>query len=190
MPLYNATNDIRVLHPTGNMNREDVATIRLTWNMEELNNSSDIRSRQSCVVQDDTWHPPDEWETAPDQNVPYRQLQGMWQQTYSHAPSECGAGQSMWKWIRKVIARMLCMTPAKIPNDWLLRPQFYLWTPQRQRAVLWVLSRFVTFRINHQRVLTLHDLMDFLTRSKWKMYQSPSRHRRVANFLTVLNTTY
>ena len=36
------------------MNREDVATIRLAENMEELNNSSNIRSRQSCVVQDDT----------------------------------------------------------------------------------------------------------------------------------------
>ena len=88
------------------------------------------------------------------------------------------------------LARMLRTTPAKIPNEWLLLPQFYFWPPQRQRAVLWVISRFVTFRINRQRGLTLHDLMDFLRRSKWKMYQSPSRHRRVANFLTVLNTTY
>ena len=44
--------------------------------------------------------------------------------------------------------------------------------------------------IPNQRGLKLHDLMDFLRRSKWKMYQSPSRHRRVANFLTVLDTTY
>jgi len=141
-------------------------------------------------MQDDTRHPPDVWETAPDQNVPYRQLQGMWQQRYSHAPYECGEGQSMWEWIRKVIPTMLRTTPAKIPNEWLLRPQFYLRPPQRQRAVLWVLSRFVTCRINHQRGLKLHDLIDFLRRSKWKMHQSPSSHRRVADFLTVLNTIY
>ena len=62
---------------TGNANREVVAAIRLADNMKELNNSSDIRSRQSFVVQDDTRHLRDERETTRDQNVPYRQLQGM-----------------------------------------------------------------------------------------------------------------
>jgi len=46
------------------------------------------------------------------------------------------------------------------------------------------------FNIPNQRGLTLHDLMDFLRRYKWKMYQSPSRHKTVANFLAVLDTTY
>jgi len=36
---------------------------------------------------------------------------------------------------------------------------------------------------------SLYDLMDFLRRSKWKMYQSTSRRKSVANFLTVLDTT-
>jgi len=31
------------------------------------------------------------------------------------------------------------------------------------------------------------DLIDFLRRSKWKMYQSPSRRRSVANFLTAVD---
>ena len=105
-----------------------------------------------------------------------------------HRLTECGERQPMWEWTRKVIARMLCTIPARIPNEWLLRPQFYLWPPQCERAVQWVLSRFVTFRLNRQRGPTLHDLMDFLRRSKWKLYQSPSRRRSVANFLTVLDT--
>jgi len=33
------------------------------------------------------------------------------------------------------------------------------------------------------------DLIDFLRRSIWKMYQSPNRRRNVANFLAVLDTT-
>jgi len=108
--------------------------------------------------------------------------------TLMHRLTECG-GQPMWEWTRKVIARMLRTIPARIPDELLLRPQFYLWPPQRQRAVLWVLSRFVTFRLNRQRGPTLHDLMAFLRRSKWKMFQSPNRRRSVANFLTVLDTT-
>jgi len=99
------------------------------------------------------------------------------------------------QWLRrcatnqKVACSILRTIPARIPNEWLLRPQFYLWPPQRQRAVLWVLSRFVTFRLYRQRGPTLHPLMDFLRRSKWELYQSPSRCRSVANFLTVLDTT-
>jgi len=109
--------------------------------------------------------------------------------TLIHRLTECEEGQPMWECTRKVIARMLRTIPVRIPNEWLLRPQFYLWPPQRQRTVLWVLSRCVTFRLNRQRSPTLHDLMDFLRRSIWKMYQSPSRHRSVGNFLTVLDTT-
>jgi len=110
--------------------------------------------------------------------------------TLLHRLTECREGQPIWEWTTKVIARMLRTIPARIPNEWLLRSQFYLWSPQRQRAVLWVLSRFVTFRLNRQRGPTLHDLMDFLRRSKWNMYQSPSRRRSVANFLTVLDATW
>jgi len=108
--------------------------------------------------------------------------------TLVHRLTECGV-QPMWEWTRKVIPRMIRTIPTTIPNEWLLRPQFYLWTPQRQRAVLWVLSRFLIFRLNRQLSPTLHDLMDFLRRSKRKMCQSPSRRRIVANFLTILDTT-
>ena len=61
---------------------------------------------------------------------------------------------------------------------------------QRHRAVLWVLSRYVTYRTHHHRNLTQHDLMDFLRRSEWKLFQPPNRHNGVANFLTVLDSPY
>jgi hypothetical protein len=103
---------------------------------------------------------------------------------------------SVAQWLRrcatnqKAAGSILRKIPARIPNEWLLRPQFYLWPPQRQRAVLWVLSRFVTFRLHRQRGPTFRDLMDFLRRSRWKMYQSTSRRWSVANFLTVLDNTW
>ena len=74
------------------------------------------------------------------------------------------AGSSRVRFPRKFTARMLPTIPARIPNEWLLRPQFYLWPPQSQRAILWALTPFVTFRQNRQRGQTLHDLMDFLRR--------------------------
>ena len=39
-----------------------------------------------------------------------------------------------------------------------------------------------------QRELTLHDLMDFMKRTKWKMYQRSNRRECVANYLTVIDT--
>ena len=38
--------------------------------------------------------------------------------------------------------------------------------------------------------LTQQVLMDFIRRSKWKMYQLTSRSRNVANFLTLLDMPY
>jgi len=158
--------------------------------MGELNNSADIRSGQSHVVQGDSRHSVSNERLHRIKMSPTKGCKECGKKdTFIHRLTECGEGQPMWEWTRKVIARMLHTIPARIPNEWLLRPQFYLWPLQLQRAVLWALSRFVTFRLNRQRGQTLHDLMDFLRRSKWKMYQSPSRRRSVANFLTVLDTT-
>ena len=68
--------------------------------------------------------------------------------TLIHRLTEFGEGQPMWERKRKVIVRILRAIPARIPNELLLRPQLYLWPPQRHRAVNWVLSRFVTFPLN------------------------------------------
>jgi hypothetical protein len=109
--------------------------------------------------------------------------------TVLHRLVECGHGPLMWEWVQKVIARMLRTIPERIPKEWLLRPQLNPWPSQRNAATLWVLARYITFRITKQRDLTLQDLMDFYRRAKWKLYQAPESHRRVANILTVLDNT-
>jgi hypothetical protein len=55
--------------------------------------------------------------------------------TLLHRLTECGEGKTIWDWTQKIIARMLSTSPSNIPRDWLLRPKFCLWPPQRQRAV-------------------------------------------------------
>jgi len=105
--------------------------------------------------------------------------------TLSHRLTECGEGRDTWALVQSIIARMLRTIPARVPVEWLLRPSFCIWPPQRHRAVLWVLSQFVTFRIHHHPTLTSNDLTDFLRRTKWKMYQTPKKCQRVANYLTV-----
>jgi len=75
------------------------------------------------------------------------------------------------------------------PQKWRLRPQFSLWPTTHHHALLCMLAKFVMFRNSRQRGLTLHDFLDFMRRSKWKLYQLPSRSRRVGNYLTLLDTT-
>ena len=108
--------------------------------------------------------------------------------TLEHRLTECGEGFDSWEQTRSVIARILRSSAACIPNEWLLRPSFRLWPTQRQRAVLWVLAQFVYYRLNRPRILSRHDLMDFLRRAKWKLYRQPHRSTKVANFLIVIDT--
>ena len=107
-----------------------------------------------------------------------------------HHLVECGKGEQTWQWASSRIARMLRTSPENIPREWLTRPVFQLWPTQRQRAVLWILALFVNFRLQKQRTLTAQDLVDFMRRAKWKVYIQTNRHKLVANFLTVIETSY
>jgi hypothetical protein len=82
--------------------------------------------------------------------------------TIQHRLIECGNGEIVWKWTRQKIATMLRMDPRYIPPEWILRPHFKLWPPQRHRAILWVLAQLVLYRVHQRRPLTLNDYMDFL----------------------------
>jgi len=64
---------------------------------------------------------------------------------------------------------MLRTIPARIPDEWILRPQFNIRPPKRHRAILWVVANVVIFRIQQHTNLNLHDYMDFLHRSRWKL---------------------
>jgi len=110
------------------------------------------------------------------------------QDTILHRLTECGDGERIWKWTRQRLAHVLRTIPGRIPSEWLLRPHFTLWPPTRRRAVQWILANLVFFRTQMQRELTLHDLMDFMKRTKWKMYQRKNRRECVANYLLVIDT--
>jgi len=95
--------------------------------------------------------------------------------TLRHRFTEWGDGRHQWEWTRERIALMIRIDSRWIPEDWLLRPQFRHWFPQRHRAVLWALAHFIVFRLQQERTLTSHDYLDFLRRSKWKLYQTRNR---------------
>ena len=107
--------------------------------------------------------------------------------TISHRLKECGEGQNTWERIKAIIARMLRTSPVYIPDEWLMRPSLRIWPPRRLKGILWVLSRYVHFRIHHPPLQNANEMMDFLRRSKWKLYQKPNRRDIVANYLIVLD---
>ena len=72
---------------------------------------------------------------------------------------------------------------SRIPDDWLLRPDFTLWPSKRHKAVLWLVAHYVSFRTGQDRGLTTLDYFDFLRRSRWKLY-------RGGNVLITWKTTY
>ena len=95
--------------------------------------------------------------------------------TLRHHILECGAGRHQWAWTRQRVALMLRTEPRWVLEERLFRPHFKLWPPKRHRAVLWVLAHLVAFRSQQARNLTLQDYLDFLRRSKWKLYQERNR---------------
>ena len=69
--------------------------------------------------------------------------------------------------------------------------------PLAARSKAWVCGRSLTgtvgsnpvvfFRTQLQRELTLHDLIDFLKRTKWKMYQRRNRRQCVGNYFIIID---
>jgi len=110
--------------------------------------------------------------------------------TLLHRLTEFGEGKTIWDWTQKIIARMLRTSPSNITRGWLLRPKFCLWPPQRQRAVMWVLSRHVVYRSSRHKSLSSQDYLDILRRSRWKINQRSGRRKLVANFLSVVDMRY
>jgi hypothetical protein len=66
--------------------------------------------------------------------------------TLQYRMIECGEGRDQWKWTRGRLAIILRTDTCWLPDDWLYRPQFQIWPPQRHRAVLWILAHFVAFQ--------------------------------------------
>jgi hypothetical protein len=94
--------------------------------------------------------------------------------TLEHLIIAAGEGKEMRIWTKQKLAQMLRTVPDCIPDGWLMCPQFTLWPPQRNRAVLWLLANLITFR-TQKRYLTLQDFIDFIKRTRWKLYQTAKR---------------
>ena len=107
--------------------------------------------------------------------------------TLVHRLTECGERGQIWTWTKQRQAWILRTIPERISRDWILRLHFTLWPPRRRRAVLWILANLVIFRTQQQRELTLQDFIDFMKRSKWKIYQSYKRGESVVNYLSVID---
>jgi len=107
--------------------------------------------------------------------------------TLEHRLTACGEGQLIWNHAKPLLARMLRTSPARIPEDWLLRPHFNIWPPKRNRAVLWTLANVIIFRLQQLTTPTLKDFMDFLLRSRWKLMSTRRGRDLVGNYLIVLD---
>ena len=108
--------------------------------------------------------------------------------TLEHRLTLCGEGKEIWEYTKTLMARMLRTSPTPIPNDWLVHPQFQIWPPKRQRAILWTLANVVLFRTQQQWNLTLQDYTDFLQRSKWEVMCRKKGRHSVGNYLTVMDS--
>jgi len=105
-----------------------------------------------------------------------------------HRLIECAEGKRIWKWTRERLARMLGTDPERIPVEWLTCPHFNICPRKRHRAILWTLAKLVIFRIRQRLDLTLHDFIEFMRRTKWKMYQAQKRKEHVGDYLTFIDT--
>jgi len=105
-----------------------------------------------------------------------------------HRNIDCGEGEKMWMWTKQRIAQMLKRDTGQIPDGWLKCPQFTLWPPQRNRAVLWPLANIITYRTQRQRDLTLQDFIEFLKQTRWKLYQTAKRRAILGDYLVTIDT--
>jgi len=108
--------------------------------------------------------------------------------TLEHRIVDCGEGEKMWTRTRKQIELILKTDSGNIPEKWITCSQFTLWPPQWNRAVLWLLANITTLRTQRQRDLTLQDFLEFLQRTRWKLYQTARRHAILGDFLATLDT--
>jgi len=91
--------------------------------------------------------------------------------TLEHRLLVCGEGKLIWEYSRPLIVRMLRMIPLRIPDDWIIHPQFHIWPPKRRRAILWTLTNVVTVDPGSkpdQKYARRRYRQKYVTRTKYK----------------------
>jgi hypothetical protein len=106
--------------------------------------------------------------------------------TLKHRTTGCGDKAKIWQWTRNRIAWIIRTDPKWIVEDWLSKPDFTFWPPQRHRAVAWMLANMVYFTTHTHKEVTLQEYLDYLQRTIWKAYREERRMRQISNYLDVL----
>jgi len=106
--------------------------------------------------------------------------------TLAHRISKCNEGPVIWNWNKARMAAILRLHPSTIPEDWALLPTYKFWPAQKHTAITWMLAHFVCYRLQTYPRQSLKDYLDFLPRSRWKVYQHPQRSCKVGRYLDVL----
>jgi hypothetical protein len=106
--------------------------------------------------------------------------------TILHRVLSCANARNIWIWTRFRIALMLRVDPRHVPFTWLLFLAMQIWPPPRHNAVLWVLGHMVHYKTKEHPTLVMQDYIDFMRRSRWKIYQWDGRKRLYGNYLDVL----
>jgi hypothetical protein len=58
---------------------------------------------------------------------------------------------------------------ARLLRLWVrIQPDFRIWPPQRQNAIVWMIAHLVTYHIQGQRCKSLMDYMDYMRTARWK----------------------
>jgi hypothetical protein len=107
--------------------------------------------------------------------------------TRIHRVIECGGRKRIWIWTKQRLAWILRTTPARIPEDWVVWPQFVIWPETRRKAGAWFLIHLIYYYGQGKRRLTLSDYCDFLRRARWKEERKRRYTESFARYLTVLD---
>ena len=78
------------------------------------------------------------------------------------------------------------MDPKYIQLEWTVRPGFHFWSPQKHRAILWILAHMAYYRTKHWHRVSNIDYAGFMRPAKCKAYQTTRRRKKVGNYLEIL----
>jgi hypothetical protein len=81
--------------------------------------------------------------------------------------------------MKRRVAQILNITSDHIPDEWPICPHYMLRSPQRNRAVSWLMAILVTSCTQSQRELTLQEYIDILKMSQWKLSMTATQRRGV-----------
>jgi hypothetical protein len=82
----------------------------------------------------------------------------------THRLTERADGTAIRNCTRHRVAVMLRTDPRLVSTEWILRPHFHFWPPQRQRAILWTLAHLFWYRTQGLRLQSLVYYIDYMRR--------------------------